>query len=133
MHELPRSLPYNGENRRSLSHSYQKLFQKYPIALFFETDLRNKYLSREAFCELTAYKTDYKSFDCNYITDIMEKYGKLVKDNIHIDFDRPSSLSDIHYKILTGFTRRRHGRVLPYVPLTVLKISFYRSFHCALT
>ena len=39
VHELPWCPPYNGEDRRSLSYSYQKLFQKYPTALYFEMDI----------------------------------------------------------------------------------------------
>jgi hypothetical protein len=30
--------PSNGENRRSSSNSYEKLFKKYPPFFFFETD-----------------------------------------------------------------------------------------------
>ncbi|CAF4172209.1 unnamed protein product [Rotaria sp. Silwood2] len=92
----------------------------------------NGYLSREAFFKLTAYKINYRIFDSNYIIDTMEKLRTMVHYQKHIDFDDPSSLSDADYKILTGFTRKQHNRVLECIPSTALKNSVNLSPRCAL-
>jgi hypothetical protein len=89
-------------------------------------------LSYEAFSYLMPYKVENRVFSLKDLMGILESYRAKVNSRKHLDFNDYLSIPDSDYRILTGFTRAEHSRILSYIPPNALKNSMGRSARSAL-
>ena len=89
-------------------------------------------LSCEEFSSVQPYKVQSRPFCVKDLMSILDSYRAKVNSRKHLDFDDYLSIPDASYKLLTGFTRAEHRRILSHIPPSALKNSLTRSARSAL-
>lgn len=92
----------------------------------------DKRLLPDVFLSLVPYRLDYRLFSPQHILNLLETYRARVNSKYYINFDEGTSLTNIDYIQLTGFTRTQHNQILSHIPAGALKNSTTRSVRSAL-
>ena len=92
----------------------------------------DKRLLPDVFLSMIPHRLDYRLFSPQRISNIIESYRTRINGKKHLDFDEYTSLTDVDYVKLTGFTPAQHNQILSHIPSAVLKNSPKRSARSAL-